>query len=163
MNAKQRAIDIYNEHIALASADGRSFRKTVMDQLIAETGCSLAAAATHYNNAKKTAPVEGLGRALMPRGVRKASNKQTGPDLIPDNECFTVLELLPNGNSFDVGRCQSFGMQGDASEAFDEKAELWPRARWVMIQGLGPNSGDTFKLDSDEKEIKRYEPEAISA
>ena len=72
MNAKQRAIEIYNHHLALASTDGRGFRKTVMDQLMAETGCSLAAAATHYNNAKKlAAPVEGLGRAPVPKGIRR--------------------------------------------------------------------------------------------
>ena len=54
MSAKDRAVEIYNHHLALASTDGRGFRKTVMDQLMAETGCSLAAAATHYNNAKNS-------------------------------------------------------------------------------------------------------------
>ena len=47
-------------------------------------------------------------------------------------------------------------MQGDASEAFDARIEFTPRNDWVMIQGLGPNSGDTFKLEPGEKEIKRY-------
>lgn len=52
MNAKERAIEIYKQHLGLASTDGRLFRKTVMDQLMAETGCSLAAAATFYNTVK---------------------------------------------------------------------------------------------------------------
>ena len=52
MNAKERAVEIYRQHLHLASTDGRQFRKTVMDQLIAETGCSLAAAATFYNIVK---------------------------------------------------------------------------------------------------------------
>jgi len=156
MNAKQRAIEIYNLHLALASTDGRNFRKTVMDQLMAETGCSLAAAATHYNNAKKQAvPVEGLGRAPVPKGIRKPGGKgKKQEDLQDDNECFTVIELRDGS----VGRCQSFLMQGDASEKFDDKVLAWPHSGWVMIQGLGPNSGDTFKLDTGEKEIKRYEP-----
>jgi len=156
MNAKTRAIEIYNDHLALASTDGRNFRKTVMDKLMAETGCSLAAAATHYNNAKKqAAPVEGLGRAPVPKGIRKPGGKgKKQEDLQDDNECFTVIELRDGS----VGRCQSFLMQGDASEKFDDKVVAWPGSGWVMIQGLGPNSGDTFKLDTGEKEIKRYEP-----
>jgi len=161
MNAKQRIIEIYNQHLALASTDGRLFRKTVMDQLKAETGCTQAAAATHYNNAKKlSAPIEGLGRAPVPKGIRKPGGKgKKQEDLQDDNECFTVIEVRDGS----VGRCQSFLMQGDASEKFDTKVEAWPRSTWVMIQGLGPNSGDNFKLDAGEKEIKRYEPEEVAA
>jgi len=160
MNAKERAIEIYKQHIELASTDGRLFRKTVMDQLMAETGCSLAAAATHYNNAKKQTPVEGLGRAPVAKGVRKmgGAKAKKDEDLVPDDECFSVLELVRAGSDMVVGRCQSFILQGDASEKFDDKVEAWPNSSWVMIQGLGPNSGDTFKLDAGEKEIKRYEP-----
>lgn len=158
MNAKERAIEIYNQHLALASTDGRSFRKTVMDQLMAETGCSLAAAATHYNNAKKAAPVEGLGRAPVPKGVRKPGGKGKTQDVQPDNECFSLIELVPASNGVTVGRCQAFLLQGDASEAFDEKISWKPAREWVMIQGLGPNHGDTFKLDAGEKEVKRYTP-----
>jgi hypothetical protein len=158
MNAKTRAIEIYNDHLALASTDGRNFRKTVMEQLIAETGCSLAAAATHYNNAKKAVPVTGLGRATAAKGVRKSSGKGKDANITPDNECFTVIELVPTETSFSVGRCQSFLQQGDASEKFDEKVDAWPKTSWVMIQGLGPNHGETFKLDAGEKEIKRFSP-----
>jgi hypothetical protein len=164
MNAKQRAVELYQLHIALASTDGRLFRKTVMDTLMAETGCSLAAAATHYNNAKKAAPVEGLGRAPAPAGLKKpgaAPSKQKPGEVCDDNDCFTVIELIPGGaGNFSVGRTQSFLMQGDASEKFDEKVGYWPNNHWVMIQGLGPNHSDSFKLDTGEKEIKRYSPEA---
>ncbi len=164
MNAKERALEIYNQHLALASTDGRNFRKTVMDQLMTETGCSLAAAATHYNNAKKAVPVEGLGRAPIPKGVRKAPGKGKDKALVPDNECFTVLELIPSdGTVFHVGRCQSFIMQGDASEKFDEKVEAWPLISWAMVQGLGPNSGESYKLDAGEKEIKRYDAKKVTA
>lgn len=156
MNAKQRAIEIYNHHIGLASVDGRNFRKTVMDQLMAETGCSLPAAATHYNNAKKqSAPVEGLGRAPVSKGVRRMGTKaKKQEELQPDDECFAVMEIVDGV----VGRYRSYLTQGDASESFDGKVETWPKSEWVMIQGLGPNSGDTYKLESGEKEIKRYAP-----
>ena len=158
MNAKQRAVEIYNEHLHLAATDGRLFRKTVMDQLMAELGLSLASAATHYNNTKKAAPVEGLGRPAAPKGVRKVSDKKgkTEPE-VDDNDCFSVIELVAteNGNN-QVGRCQSFILQGDASEKFDEKVKAWPKRSWVMIQGLGPNSGDTFRLRDGEREIKRF-------
>ena len=151
---KDIAIEIYAKHIALASTDGRLFRKTVMDEIMATCGCTLAAAATFYNNAKKGAtPVEGLGRAPVPKGVRKPGGKgKTQVQLQDDNDCFSVIEI-ENGN---VARCQAFLMQGDASEAFDARIEFTPRNDWVMIQGLGPNSGDVFKLEPGEKEIKRY-------
>jgi hypothetical protein len=158
MNAKDRAVEIYNQHLALASADGRGFRKTVMDQLMAETSCSLAAAATHYNNCKKTAPVEGLGRAPVPKGVRKMGKGKVQEVLQDDNDCFTVVEVIEGMTA----RCQSFLQQGDASETFDEKIESWPNSTWVLIQGLGPNSGDTYKLSAGEKEIKRHSPEKVA-
>lgn len=162
MNAKQRAVELYQLHIALASTDGRLFRKTVMDTLMAETGCSLAAAATHYNNAKKAQPIEGLGRVPAPAGLKKPGTTSTKPkegELQEDNDCFTVIELVPAGpDNYSVGRCQSFLMQGDASEKFDSKTESWPKCHWIMIQGIGPNHGDTFKLEPGEKEIKSYHP-----
>ena len=65
--------------------------------------------------------------------------------------------LLVEQDVFRVGRTQAFLMQGDASECFDGKAEAWPNSNWVMIQGLGPNHGDLFKLGDGEKEIKRYD------
>jgi hypothetical protein len=157
MTAKERALEIYNQHLALASTDGRLFRKTVLEQLVTETGCSMAAAATHYNYAKKAVPVEGLGRAPVAKGVRKMSNKAKETVEVPDDECFTVIELLAQDSGFAVGRCQSFLTQGDASEHFDEKVSWKPVRPWVMIQGLGPNHGDTFKLAEGEREIKRYE------
>jgi len=162
MSIKTRALEVYNQHIHLASTDGRLFRKTVMDQLMAEfEGASLAAVATHYNNAKKATPVEGLGRAPVPKGVRKPGSKsKAGAELQPDNECFTVVEVMPDGT---VGRNQSFLMQGDASEKFDEKVEAWPNSTWVMIQGLGPCWGENFRLAEDEKEIKRYSREEVAA
>ena len=153
---KDTALEIYNKHIALASTDGRLFRKTVMDELMAVLGITLPSAATKYNNCKKqSAPVEGLGRAPTPKGVRKPGNKsKAAVHLQEDNECASVIEIV-NGN---VARCQSFLTQGDASECFDSKIENWPKSEWVMIWGLGPNSGDTFKLEDGEKEINRYTP-----
>jgi len=160
ITAKERAVEIYKQHIELASTDGRLFRKTVMDQLMAETGCSLPAAATHYNNAKKlSAPVEGLGRPAVSKNVRRpGSSKKASPDVAPDDECYAVIELVKSGSDVTVGRYQSFLLQGDASEKFDEKVEAWPFSTWVMIQGLGPNHGETYKLSGGEKEIKKYEP-----
>lgn len=161
MNAKQRAIELFNHHIKLAKTDGRLFRKTVLEQLMKETGCSVAAAATHYNTAKKmAAPIDGLGRAPVAPGVKKmgGSKQKMGDPEVDDNDCFSVLEIVKKDENFVVGRCQSFILQGDASEKFDEKVEAWPNCTWVMIQGLGPNSEDTFKLAPGEKEIKRYPP-----
>ena len=157
MTNKDTAVTIYAKHIALASTDGRLFRKTVMDEIMATCSCSLAAAATFYNNAKKGAPVQGLGRAPINKGVRKMISKGVTTNLVPDEECFTVLELVPESdNTYSVGRMESFVMQGDASETFDSKIEMWPNCNWVLITGLGPNPGETFRLAAGEKEIKRY-------
>ncbi len=152
MNAKERAVELYIQHIELAKTDGRAFRKTVMEQLMQETGCSLAAAATHYNNAKKANPVEGLGRQNALATTAKKVDGTTAE--VDDNDCFSVLEI----NNGAVGRCQSFIMQGDASETFDAKVMHWPQSVWVMIQGLGPVAGETYKLEPGEKEIKRHTP-----
>lgn len=166
MNVKERAKEIYEAHIELAKTDGRLFRKTVLNQLMAETGCSVPAAATHYNNAKKAyeatnGAIQGLGRPAAAPGVRKmgGAKSKSKEDLVPDNECFAVMELVKSTEGGTVvGRYQSFLMQGDASETFDEKVEAWPNSQWVMIKGLGPNSGDTFKLEPGEKVIKEYQP-----
>jgi hypothetical protein len=158
MSAKERAVELFKEHAALAATDGRLFRKTVMDTLQAETGCTLAAAATHYNNAKKAAtPVAGLGRPTPALGVRKAASKNSNAeDELPDNECFTVMDIVFNDANGTVGRTMAFDTQGDASEYYDSRVEHWPQFNWVMIKGLGPNSGDQFKLEAGETEIKRY-------
>jgi hypothetical protein len=162
MNTKVRATEIYKEHIALATTDGALFRKTVMMQMVSEFGCSIASAATHYNNCKKAAPVEGLGRQALNKNVRRMGTGKSTVILQDDNECFTVLELMPKEGTPVIGRCQSFLLQGDASEAFDLKQETWPRSTWVMIQGLGPVHGDMYRLEEGEVEIKRYSPEAVT-
>lgn len=161
MGNKEVAAEIYKKHLPLAETDGRKFRKTVMDEIMATTGCSLAASATYYNNCKKEVPVEGLGRPPVSKNLRKPSatkDDDDDADDIPESDCFTVLELLKNNTEFSIGRCASFGHQGDASEVFDSKIMLWPKSNWVMITGMGPNPGDTFKLKAGEQEIKRHTP-----
>jgi hypothetical protein len=159
MNAKERAVEIYAQHLALASTDGRSFRKTVMDQLMSETGCSLAAAATHYNNAKKAAPtVEGLGRAAVPKTVRKMPKGKSEDPEVEDNECFTVLEVLIDGSSHTVGRTHSYEGLGLAKIKLGECLTRTPTATWYLIQGLGPNHGDTFKIAAGEKVLEQHSP-----
>lgn len=155
---KDIAMNIYLESSNLAEQDKKNFRKTVMEKIMFATGCSLAASATYYNNCKKSIPINGVGRTVSGRVVKKSSGKnELQVELQPDNECFTVIELVEDddGNEI-VGRCQSFLTQGDASEHFDERVHLFGKSKWMMIQGLGPNSGDTFKLSLDEKEIKRH-------
>jgi hypothetical protein len=159
---KDIAAEIYAKHLAIASVDGRLFRKTTMDEMMSTLGISLASAATLYNNAKKASPVAGLGRPAIAEGVRKpGTGKAKGVDeLQDDNQCFAVIELVgPAGDV--VGRCRTYLMQGDASEEFDEVTDWKPAREWVMIQGLGPCAGDTFRLDAGEKEIKRYTPEPM--
>lgn len=159
MNAKERAVEIYAQHLGLASSDGRGFRKTVMDQLMSETGCSLAAAATHYNNAKKAAPViEGLGRAAVPKTVRKMPKGKNVEPEVEDDECFSVVEVLIEGNSKTVGRTHSYEGLGLAKIKLGECLVRSPNATWYLIQGLGPNHGDNFKLGAGEKLLEEHSP-----
>jgi hypothetical protein len=163
VNAKERAIKIYNQHIALASTDGRLFRKTVMEQLKSETGCTQAAAATHYNNAKKAGPqIEGLGRASVAPGVRKMPKGTPTQQEQPDEECYTVLELVPVESLVTVGRTHSFEGLGLARIKLKEMIARAPNSKWKLIMGLGPNSGDSYKLRPDEKVLVEY-PEPAAA
>jgi hypothetical protein len=162
-NAKQRAIEIYQQHIALASTDGRLFRRTVLEQLEAETGCTRAAASTHYNNAKKGhAPIEGLGRPEVPETVRKMPKGTAKQQEVSDEECYTVLELLPVESLVTVGRTHSFEGLGLARIKLKEMVARAPTRQWKLIQGLGPNSGDSYKLAADEKIIDEYSPPVAS-
>lgn len=164
MTNKDTADIIYAKHIALASTDGRLFRKTVMDEIQSTCNCTVAAAATFYNNSKKkAAPVEGLGRAPVSKNVRRpGANKGKPEELQDEGDCFTVIELLKHNDGITVGRCRSHLLQGDASEEFDDRVQYKPRNEWVMIKGIGPNHGDNFKLGSTESEIKRYTPDVVA-
>ncbi len=161
MSTKDTAKAIYDQHILLATTDGRLFRKTVMDQMMSEMGITLASAATHYNFCKKqSAPIDGLGRAPVSKHVRRPGSGKAKPDeLQDDSECYTVLELLKHEDGYTVGRCRSHLMQGDASEDFDDRIKYRPTFVWLMIKGLGPLHGEKFKLNAGEAEIKRYTPE----
>ena len=164
MSAKERAVEIFNRHIALATTDPRAFRRTVLNDIMVECGCSVAAAATHYNTAKKAAAVPGLGRPAPAAGVRKmASRGRLQEEVVPDEECYTVIELVNREGVDTVGRCQSFLYQGEAGERFEERVAAWPHTPWVVIQGLGPNHGDVFRLGAGEKELRRHTPEKVEA
>lgn len=156
MNAKQRAEELYRHHIAQASVDGRAFRKLIMETLQKEfPGMSVASAATYYNNCKKAQPVAGLGRPPRAENANKKL-KSTADEV--DEECYSVLELVKSGRYVLVGRCQSFLYRGEAGETFDQKRSTWPNSTWVVIKGLGPASGEVYKLESDESELGRHEP-----
>lgn len=168
-NAKQRAIEIYNQHIELAKTDGRLFRRTVMEQLKTETGCTQAAAATHYNNAKKAyeaahGAIAGLGRAPQAAGVRKMSKGTATQQEQPDEACYTVLEVVQVESLSTVGRTHSFEGLGLARIKLKDMIGRYPKSKWKLITGLGPNSGDTYKLAPDEKILVEYpEPDATPA
>lgn len=160
---KEICTEIFLKHIDMATKDGKIFRRLVMEEMKVVLPCSQSAAATNYNNCKKAyGPIEGLGRAPLPKGARRMGKGNSQDTDIPDNDCFTVIELIPIGDdNFSVGRCQSFIMQGDASELFDLRIQTFPNNRWIMIQGLGPNHGDYYKLAAEETEIKRYPAKLI--
>ena len=165
MNAKTRAVELFNEHIALSTTDQTAFRRLVMNTLIAEFSLpdkpmSIAAAATHYNNAKKGAEaagtVSGLGRTVTkvidPDAVVATVGKikKAGKAIVDDSACFTVIEVIDGI----VCRCRSYLDIGEARDDVYDRREFSSFERWKLIQGLGPNSGETYRLRDDEKEIE---------
>lgn len=161
MNIKTRARELWKEHQGIASSNPRLFRKTIMDTLIQEFGCSVASAATQYNNVKnESAPVDGLGRASTARTVRRAAPGRTAEPEVDDDDCFSLVELIKKDSGLSVGRTRTFILQGDASESFDSAVTAYPNSSWVMLQGLGPMHGETYRLRGKEKEIRRYDTAA---
>ena len=155
MTTNEHILTIWNKHSALIVENGTKFRKTVISEIMEAFGCSRSGAATRYNNCKKSLPViPGLGRTSKP------TKKHTGKSmLVEDNDCYTILELLRHEDAVSVGRCRSYLYQGEASEEFDSRISHKPGTTWVMVKGLGPISGDKYKLQPGEKELKRYTPE----
>lgn len=154
MNLKERAQELWDQRVATAAIDPKAFRGGIIETLKAEFGCSTATASTQYNNVKKrNPPVEGLGRAPgAKRQPRVGKPAETADD---ESECYSVIELAPHGKTYLVGRTRAFILQGDASEIYDTACHSYPGSVWVMIKGIGPLHGETYKLASGEYEIKR--------
>ena len=152
MSAKERAIELYRQHLHLLETSPREFRKTVMEALAAETGGTTASCATHYNNAKKAHEAD----QATPTGittVRRNSKGRSG-DVADDLECYTVLELVGDAEfGYTVGRTRSHEGLGVARITLKNMKEEWPSSEWRLINGLGPNPGDDYKLEPGEKEI----------
>ena len=160
MTLKETAERVFRDLVHLK--DEPDFRKKVMDRIVAETGCSTASAATNYNTIKKKIEqespdlVRGLGRQRGNSAIKH--KKRVKEDIQPDDECFTVSELVKKNDALIVGRCQSFLTQDEGVDYYHKMIVMWPRARWALIQGLGPNSGDEFVLETNERELMRHIP-----
>lgn len=151
-DAKTRASELFNIHLHLVANSQTEFRRTVMQSLISEgVVTTVAAAATHYNNAKKSAEriglVNGLGRT---QGSASADRKSNSKDaILDDDKCFTVLETVDNV----VVRTESFVAELPARKKYTERLSGRNPAVWKLITGLGPNVGDTYKLQEGETEL----------
>jgi hypothetical protein len=156
-NIRIAASEIYKKHMTIAATDGRMFRKTVMDEIISSFNLTTASAATHYNNCKKSLPIiEGLGRALVTKSPRKSSKGKTLDPIVPDNECYTALEILNVDTKLSVGRTYSFEGLGLARIKFKECVARFPNATWQLINGLGPITGDSYALAQGETVVDNY-------
>lgn len=151
LDAKIRANQLFHDHLHMIANSQTEFRRAVMQALIDEgIVTTVAAAATHYNNAKKAAErsghVTGLGRTQATASSDKKSSKDI---LISDDECFTVLEILDNV----VVRTESFAAEEPARKKYKERLSGRIPAVWKLITGLGPNVGDTYRLLDGESEL----------
>lgn len=154
-DAKTRVLELFYENLDMVKTNQTEFRRKVMQSLIAD--CSTtdkrmteAAAATHYNNAKKIAEkagaVEGLGRTNTVSTTERKNNKDMPFD---DSDCITILEIINNN----VTRTQSFLDEELARNKLKERLSAKIPTTWKIIKGLGPNVGDTYKLTEEEYEL----------
>lgn len=148
---------LFFQHATLIVEDPTLFRKRVVKDLKSETGLDRKEALREYDRFlkefRKINPtmVEPLFRAAEEkRVVRRTRSK-----LKPDNECFSIVEIFGNNT---VGRCQSFLTEEEARAKFETRALLYPHDQWVLIQGLGPNSEDSYRLGHGERELERNIP-----
>jgi len=149
IDAKTRVVELFHENLHMAATNQTAFRKKVMNTLIRECSTddkpmTTAAAATHYNNAKKAAEraglVSGLGRSNPPE------TKAIDQDEIPDDDCYTVAETVNEV----VTRTCSFLNEDLARKKYKERLSAKIPSNWHLIKGLGPNVGDTFRLAESE-------------
>lgn len=157
-DAKTRVLELFYENLDMVKSNQTEFRRKVMQSLIQD--CSSidkrmteAAAATHYNNAKKIAEkagaVEGLGRAV--NNVVFLGERKNNKDMpFDDKDCITLLEVVNNV----VTRTRSFLDEELARSKLKERLSAKIPSTWKLIKGLGPNVGDTYKLTDEESELE---------
>lgn len=144
--AKDRAYEIFVDNIHIAGIDQTIFRRKVMDTLKEEYNATTAAAATHYNNAKKLAESNGLISGL---GRPQQAKRTTSKDVVSDSECYTVLEIVDDT----VTRTRSFLDVTLAKANLKLRLSARNPSCWKLISGMGPNVGDTYRLRPGEVEI----------
>ena len=161
---KARAYEIFLEHLPKAEINQTTFRRLVVDLIIAEFSTpekpmSLAASASHYNTAKKRAEAEGrvtgLGRPPKdPNEVAKEKATSSTKPPFDDEDCITVLEIIDGV----VTRTGSYLDEAFARQELAKRRSSRFPTTWKIIKGLGPNVGDVYKLLDGE-----YDMEAVSA
>jgi len=165
MGTKERAIELFKQHLSMVATDQTRFRRTVMVTLQQEFNISVASSATHYNTAKKLSEIEGwcptgLGREkVISTNHSIASNATSseknshGNDKSVDDEdesCFTVIEVIEGR----VGRTESFGDVGEARDRIYHRRQMSCFEKWKLIVGLGPNPGEEYRLRNTRGEME---------
>lgn len=157
---RERALALFREHQHMMDTNYTEFRRTVMRAIGEEFSVSVASQATHFNTARLT--VAGLLNpdTATPKGVRvvrQARGQRADKSIADDLSCFAVLELVGEGGSEPVvGRYRSFLSQAEAEQHYQQRFTAWPGSIWVLVRGLGPNSGDPYRLEPGEQELQRY-------
>lgn len=155
---KTRAFDIFIENLELAKVDQSMFRRRVIETIMVEFSTpekqmSHAASAAQYNSAKKKAEgqgqVAGLGRPAKDPSEVKHEKGDSSKLLFDDCDCYTVLEIVDGL----VRRTGSFLDKGLALQKLAERRTAKIPTMWKLIQGLGPNVGDVYKLADNETEL----------
>lgn len=151
---------LFHEHSELISSDPILFRKRVVRHLKERTGWERTDALQEYERVLKFFKKENpeFVAPLFDAAAARKAEKTKKKDLQPDDECYSILEILQESI---VGRCQSFLTEDEARDKFNKKCALWPNTMWVLIKGLGPNSGDKYKLEAGEIELQCYSKKEV--
>jgi hypothetical protein len=168
MDIKERAKEIFFQHIHLYGIDGKAgigFRQTVVKQIEAEFGVDASQSASRYNtilkeykkaNGLDKAPAAGTTVVSGAAGV-EADKKTNKKDKDEDADCWSIIELVDRGTGkLTVGRFRSELKLVDAEDVFDAKVQTFPDTNWVLIKGIGPLHGAVYELGDDEEELRRH-------
>jgi hypothetical protein len=176
MSDRGTAIKIFESHVPALRADTMSleeFRSTVTAQIATELNMKVDDCGYLFSKARRASERSGkfndidFGAAKRAEPVARVRATETGAPELPgtfahaqvaavrpgkgrlDLACFTVLEVLPDNA---VGRTVSFNDREVAIGRYRAKVASGS-AVWKLIVGLGPNPGEEFRLQDDEKDI----------
>jgi hypothetical protein len=163
MTNKEIAIKVFKSHLALAQDSPTKFKNTVINEIIKTLDCGLRVATAFYNEAVKQTPKSiKLVRIPVKKFIIKDKHSKVETVEVESSEpedadCYTVFEIVGQV----VGRTKSFSTKGEATKDFSFRVTYWPDSIWLMIKGLGRNSGEEYRVERKMKWELKHIPKHL--